>query len=314
MKNFLLNYNEKLYFVRSILFICIALISIFVMLSCKSAETPFLYRPYENLLAAIADLELYSKTDIYKLPVPKDLSGQNIFKASLVRLSNFKKINPQEFDEEIALASARCWLMLGDYENSSKYYLECIKKKGTLEQIAKSEWELLENMNNIIKEKSEYLNVDELIEHKKKQQAELKNFIEENKGNRFHTVGLIQAENIQVTIIELLKMNRWLLKNPQDTIIPEYKKLLADNKESKRYYEHVLSFADFYTSFAQEYVRVNPPEQGNFDLDIFRTYILNATELYSQVEMADGIAERKLAEKQIDSLIQFSRMIDERAK
>jgi len=285
-----------------------------LLVSCKTPETPLVYRPYESLLAVIADLEFYLNYDIYRFPAPKDISDQNIFRASLVRLANFEKINPGEFKEETALSQARSWLILCEYDLSSDKYVECIKIKGKLESLARKEWEVLESFREILKKTDNFTTLEEYIKQKKIEIEKIRDFGEKHKGSRFETLSLIESENAQVEMIEFIKMNRLMLKNPIKIIEAEYQNLLSENKESVRYYEHLINFADFYASSADEYVRLHPPERGDFVIEIFREYILKAIGLYSEVEKTDGIPERSIGKAKLESLNQFSRTIEMKAK
>lgn len=285
-----------------------------LFLGCKSADTPFKYQPYENLLAAVSDLELYFDADIYRFPIPKDISGQNIFRANIVRLSNFKKINPGEFVEEIALTQARCWMMLSEYELSSDNYVECLNQKGKLAALARAEWDKLESFREVLKTSDATDTADEAVKQKKEVVKRLKDFALQNKGTRYETLALIEAENQQINLIEALKSSSELFKNPIARISDEYEVLINDNRESKRYFEHIMSFGDFWRSLAEDYARLHSPEQGNFDIELFRNYVLKATEQLSLVSEADGAPERPVADKKLDGMIQFSRMTEDKAK
>src|SRR2546430_10449991 len=67
--------------------------------ACPSG-TPFRearYLPAGDLLDIVKDFQRLAKEDTYRFSIPKDVTGVNIMKATLVRLEDYEKKKPRKF-------------------------------------------------------------------------------------------------------------------------------------------------------------------------------------------------------------------------
>jgi len=62
--------------------------------SSRTAAPDPRYAPAGDLLDIVKDFQRLMKEDTYRFPIPKDVTGINIMKATLVRLEDYEKKNP----------------------------------------------------------------------------------------------------------------------------------------------------------------------------------------------------------------------------
>ncbi|MGH7927709.1 MAG: hypothetical protein ACREQV_07930, partial [Candidatus Binatia bacterium] len=67
---------------------------LFTGCSSRTAPPDVRYTPAGNLLDIIKDFQRLAREDTYRFPIPKDITGVNIMKATLLRLEDYDKKNP----------------------------------------------------------------------------------------------------------------------------------------------------------------------------------------------------------------------------
>src|ERR1700752_2017457 len=77
------------------------LIVAILLVGCSSrAATPEArYLPAGDLLDIVKDFQRLAKEDTYRFAIPKDVTGINIMKATLVRLDDYERKNPGKFTD-----------------------------------------------------------------------------------------------------------------------------------------------------------------------------------------------------------------------
>ena len=78
--------------------------------------------PYETLLLLLSDFRRASQTDLYRNDTPLDVTGQNLFRATLARLDYFESNNPGIDVDIVNFTRAQARARLGDYAGAVKAY------------------------------------------------------------------------------------------------------------------------------------------------------------------------------------------------
>jgi len=75
--------------------IALIFLSLILCVSCSSRAGPpeSRYAPAGDLLDIVKDFQRLAKEDTYRFPIPKDVTGVNIMKATLVRLDDYERKN-----------------------------------------------------------------------------------------------------------------------------------------------------------------------------------------------------------------------------
>lgn len=95
------------------------------------------YKPAESLLEILSDFQRHLSDDTYRFPTFKDITGQNIYKATLLRLNNFERLYPNKFGPIVAYSRAKAYEKLHDYKAAVASYRQIIGTGGELEPKAK---------------------------------------------------------------------------------------------------------------------------------------------------------------------------------
>jgi hypothetical protein len=96
------------------------IIAVFSATGCSSrTATPELrYVPAGDLLDIVKDFQRLAREDTYRFPIPKDVTGVNIMKATLVRLEDYEKKNPGKFTDIVQFNKALALERLREYDRS----------------------------------------------------------------------------------------------------------------------------------------------------------------------------------------------------
>ena len=74
--------------------------------SSRTAPPDGRYAPAGDLLDIVKDFQRLAKEDTYRFPIPKDVTGINIMKATLVRLNDYEAKNPGQFTDIVLFNKA----------------------------------------------------------------------------------------------------------------------------------------------------------------------------------------------------------------
>ena len=73
----------------------------------------------------VADFQLAAVTDIYQREIPRDLTGQNVIRATLTRLENYEALYPGRFTPEIEMLRGRAFADLGAFASAKRRFQRC---------------------------------------------------------------------------------------------------------------------------------------------------------------------------------------------
>lgn len=268
----------------------------------------------ESILSIVADVQLNAQEDIYQYPYPVDLTGQNIFKATLVRLANYENLYPGKHLESVYYVKGLCHEKLGDYALAIANYQDCVSTNDpVLAPRAKDRADVLTRMNLILLRGRSTGTLQEMLLDSQRRIDELKSLMAPLANTTFLYLVMIEVENAQTYRALLLKNNRYLLDNGTQQSLDALQALIQDHATSKNSLRHYLMLGDLYFELAKEYAALNSPETHMFEWDEFEKLIVPAQNLYYTVEKTDGFPEKLEGRYKLQAALKFAQTVRQKS-
>jgi len=260
------------------------------------------YAPARDLLDVVKDFQRMARDDLYRFPIPKDVTGMNIMKATLVRLGDYEQKNPGRFSEIIDFTRAVAYERLRDYDRAAGYYRKVAESNGRLGTEAKTNVEALEAFQQILAKPLPQEDPLEYVKGLDDKVAAWNELIRKYEGGPHGYLARMEEERIDRAKVVFVQLNRHRLTEGNQLVILGYTQLISKHRQSKNFYRHVLDFGDFYALLAREYTIQNDPEGLSFDPQAFGQLANSALKLYTEVAQVDGIVEKLEAQGKIEAL------------
>ncbi len=250
------------------------------------------YEPYENLLEIVSDLQRHANDNTYRFPSPRDPSGQNLYKASLIRLLNFEKIYPRRMPDVVDFSKGICMERLHDYSGALKAFKRVTESDSPLREQASSAMTTLEKFNDLANYRIEKNNVgDYLTEMEFKLDAWGK-LIGEVTGTSYEWLAREDEEKVEQHLAEFVAQNYLIIQNGAESALNLYRQLTVKHAQSKNINLHYLNWADFCALLSRRYAQEADPRSLEFDMGTFNKTADAAIRLYSLVAQKDGATEK----------------------
>jgi len=284
-----------------------------VLVGCRAAlpPTPPQFQPAESLLTIIAEFQRYRDADLYRFPYPRDVSGQNVFKSTLVRVSNYETLYPKKYGELIAFTRAQAYARLGDYETALRFCREAQTYRGDLAGRAAEDATVLEEFrkSTTLARQAESLTdfqkvLDERVER-------CRQLIGRYPKAPWQSLAQCEWEQAEVDQAEFLWANRQVIRDGPKRALDLLEAIRTRHRQSKNFYRHTLRLGDFAYEMATEYVILFPPERGIFVCEEFERWIAKAKSDYLEVAQSFGAQERTEASAKLAALEAFEHRIRE---
>ena len=260
------------------------------------------YVPAAGLLDIVKDFERLAREDVYRFPIPKDVTGINIMKATLVRLEDFEKKNPGQFFDFINFNKATAYERLREYDQAIAYYRKVTESDGRLAAEAVKNIEALESFRRILQKPLPAQDPLEYIKGMDEKVAAWNEIIRKYQGTPYEYLARVEEERIDRAKVAFVELNRYRMKDGNQLVILGYSQLVTKHRQSKNLYRYLLDFGDFYALLAREYLIQNDPEGLAFDQESFDQFAKSALRLYTEVAQVDGIMEKIEAQGKIEGL------------
>jgi tetratricopeptide (TPR) repeat protein len=270
--------------------------------SSRTAPPDVRYAPAGNLLDIIKDFQRLAREDTYRFPIPKDITGANIMKATLLRLEDYEKKNPRQFVDIIQFNKALALERLREYEQAAFLYRKAAEIEGRLGTEAAKNAETLLTFLRIL---DKPLSVDDPFKHMAGLDEKVgawNELIQKHQGTPYEYLARVEEERIDRAKVAFVEANRYRLKEGNQLVVLGYSQLVTKHRQSKNIHRFLLDFADFYTILAKEYASQYDPEGLSFDFKAFEQFAQSALKLYSEVAQVDGILEKIEAQGKIEAL------------
>jgi len=296
--------------VRVFLTVCL---SVF-MWGCSSLPHKPAPHPYENLLTIMADCRRALSTDIYRFPYPVDISGQNIYKSSLVHLANYERLYPGRFTEALTFMRARLYERLGDYTQASHNYLQVTAMNGEMSSLAEERLAIAKNFETIATFTIHAKNAEEYMQEYEAKLASLDTLIARCAGQDTEPLARLEKEKAEVDYAVFLQDYRHLLQDGTKRAVEKWKAIIKEHEQSKNLPSHKIHLADFYFTLAREYVTWVPPERIGFEWGVFENFAIPARDMYYQVSLMDGYPEKLEGRGKLESILAFMETVRKRSR
>lgn len=263
------------------------------------------YGPTKNLLEIVSNFQAYAEDDTYKFSFPKDISGINIFEATLTRLNNYERNHPGKFQQIILFTKARAFERLHSFNNARATYEKLMNLPDVnheLKDRAKKNKEICVEYKSIIDQSADPMKMEGYIQALEKKAGAWGKIIEKYNDTVYEIMAREELEKVDVEKAEFIAKNWELIPNGLERAIATYKELINKHQESKNINGHIIRFGDFYTRLARAYATKANPEELTFDLDKFWYYAESAKALYEIVTRKDGVMEKIEAQGKLTAL------------
>lgn len=272
------------------------------------------YSPHENLLSIAAEFQLLSAVDPYRERLGKDLTGQSIARATLVRLANYEAMHPRRLTPEVLALKGRALELAGEYESARRNYIEAAEFDTELREDCRTRAEALAKLIVAAAPAPVTGDLGELVQFWGRQSGELRALADATKLPLYSAFARLQAEEAEVRRAELMAANRNFLVDGEAQALQAIEAVLNTNRDSARAMEHALRLAHFHRDLAEEEVRLNPPERAGFSADRFKRHYDAALDLFYRIAQADGSPERLVARHELDAWLAFGEQVAERSR
>jgi len=98
------------------------------------AESNPQYVTEEDLLKVVNEFQRAAAKDTYRFPIPKDVTGANVYKATLTRLQDYEAKHPGAYGEILAFTRGRAYEGLREYEKAIAQYQVVSQSKHALKE------------------------------------------------------------------------------------------------------------------------------------------------------------------------------------
>lgn len=278
-------------------------LSLFLVWSCSTRAVPEpQYLPASGLLDIVKDFQRLAREDVYRFPIPKDITGINIMKATLVRLEDYEKKNPGQYSDIVQFSKATAYERLRAYDQAVDHYRKVAESDGRLGAEATKNIEALESFQRILRKPLPTQDPMEYIKGLDEKVAAWNEIIRKYQATPYEYLARVEEEKIDRAKVAFVELNRYRMKDGNQLVILGYSQLVTKHRQSKNLYRYLLDFGDFYALLAKEYTIQNDPEGLSFDQETLDQFAKSASRLYTEVAQVDGILEKIEAQGKIEGL------------
>jgi tetratricopeptide (TPR) repeat protein len=260
------------------------------------------YLPAGDLLDIIKDFQRLAREDTYRFPIPKDITGANILKSTLLRLEDYEKKNPGQFTEIIHYNKALALERLREYDRAAAYFRKTAESQSRLASEGTRNAEILDSFLRILAKPLSTEDPFKYMEGLDEKVGAWNQLIQKHQGTSYELLARVEEERIDRAKVAFVEANRYRLKEGNQLVILGYSQLVTKHRQSKNIYRYLLDFGDFYTILAKEYASQYDPEGLSFDFKAFDQLAKSALKLYAEVAQMDGIQEKIEAQGKIEAM------------
>ena len=255
-----------------------------------------------DLLKVVAEFQRVAGKDTYRFPIPKDVTGANIYKATLTRLQDYEAKHPGAYPELLAFTCGRAYEGLHEYEKASAQYQIVSQSKNRLGAEAAKAIAVLARFQEIKHRPLTASTPLAYLQALDNQVAAWQDLQKQQAGTPYEALAREEEERLDWAKVAFLELNRYRIEDGNESVVLAYRQLIGKHKESKNIYRYQIEFGDFYVTLAQEYVAQHDPQSLQFDPATFEQLGRTALRLYAQVAQEDGVIEKLEAKGKLEAL------------
>ncbi|MFH0944961.1 MAG: hypothetical protein V2A76_07160 [Planctomycetota bacterium] len=274
--------------------------------ACGTGRPDAAFDSQRSLAEVVATLQDGMDRDLYRFDPPTDLTGENLFRASLARLARYEDLVADPgFLASIRFARARAEERMLNFEAARSLYEEVAAGESELAERAREYGEFAGQMAgilNIKEEQSDGGRPDELLLRLAEQRQRLRGIADALADDPRLCLVKMSIERLDVREREFLWRTRALFPGGSKVALDAARELVQDHVESRRVLEHSLRLADMYAELVRAYVAAVDPGGYDFDATYARNLIQLASQIYAEVAAVDGRTEREEARAALVSM------------
>lgn len=260
------------------------------------------YVTEEDLLKVVGEVQRVAGKDTYRFPIAKDVTGANVYKATLTRLQDYEAKHPGAYPEIIAFTRARAYEGLHEYEKAMAQHQLVGQSKNRLNDEATKAIEVLTRFQEIKQRPITATTPLEYLQTLDIQIAAWQELQGQYAGSSYEALAREEEERLDWAKVAFLELNRYNIEDGNEAVVIAYRQLIGKHGESKNFYRYQMEFGDFYVTLAQEYAAQNDPQSLQFDPYQFEELGRAALRLYAQVAQEDGVIEKLEAKGKLQAL------------
>ena len=260
------------------------------------------YVPAGGLLDILKDFHRLAREDLYRFPMSKDVTGMNVMKATLLRLEDYERKNPQQFSDIIIFSQATAYERLQDYDRAISYYEKVAALDGRLGSEAAKNVAALHSFQEILEKPLPSEDPFEYIKAMDEKVAAWHELVVKYQGTAYEYLARVEEEKVDRAKVTFVELNRHRIKDGNEIVVVGYTQLVTKHRQSKNFYQFLLDFGDFYALLAREYLAQYDPEGLSFDPNTLDQLAKSALKLYTEVAQVDGIIEKIQGQGKIEAL------------
>jgi tetratricopeptide (TPR) repeat protein len=269
--------------------------------SSRTARPETRYVPAGDLLDIVKDFQRLAKEDTYRFPIPKDVTGINIMKATLVRLNDYESKNRGQFTDIVQFNKAAALERLREYDQAAALYRKVGETDGRLATEAAKNAGILDDFLRIFDHAVPTDDPFKYIAGLDQKVGAWNQLIQKHKGTPYEFLARVEEERIDRAKVAFVEANRYRLKEGNQLTIVGYSQLVTKHEQSKNIHRYLIDFGDFYMVLAKEYSSQYDPEGLTYDSKTLDQFVKSALKLYSEVAQVDGIVEKIEAQGKIEA-------------
>ncbi len=283
--------------------------------AAKQQEAPAYAQPAENLLIIVADIQRHINDDIYRFQYPADATGQNVFRAGIVRLANYETLYPRKLSDIVALAKAQALERITSYEEAGRNYE--IARKSDDEAIRKAAADGFERAKKFSSVVNQDIDKSALRTYERDMQKKIRDLDDlatQYRKTPYECIALLERERAQLQLAEFYITMRFMQPYSTETALLQIKRNIEQNRPSKLIFTHHMMLADMQYDLAREYTLLSDPEGPIFRMRDFEGFANSARAEYHIIEQADGFPEKLEARAKLAALEAFVQRVSERSR
>jgi hypothetical protein len=260
------------------------------------------YVTEEDLLKVVGEFQRVAAKDTYRFPIPKDVTGANVNKATLRRLQDYEAKHPGAYPEILAFTRGRAYESMHEYEKAIAQYQIVSQSKHPLNTEAGKAVAVLTQFRDLQKRSVTATTPVEYIAVLDRQITAWQELQKQQAGTPYAALAREEEERLDQAKVTFLLLNRHRVEDGNASVAVAYDQLIKKHTESKNRYRYQIECGDFYFLLAQEYVAQNDPQSLQFDSSTFEEIGRAALRLYGQVAQEDGVIEKLEAKGKLEAL------------
>ncbi|MBN1866273.1 hypothetical protein JW916_03175 [Candidatus Sumerlaeota bacterium] len=268
--------------------------------------------PHETLVTLVSDFYRFAQTDLYRCETPQDASGQNVFRATLERLSYYETSNPGRDNDIVDFVRGEAYERLGDFSKAIESFSRVpTQSDSKLAERASHRIAALRRLQSACEPRHDGASLSGYLTDLESRIARLED-LEKGFGDEDSLDAMLarrERERIETEYALALFRNRYVLDRGASRALEQAAGMIERHESSCRVQAHRLMLGEFYFELARDMTRLTPPDRLVFDTALFLDMVNAARKQFVVVSQADGRREKAEGTAMLDALEAFARKV-----